>query len=183
MVNGSLPPSMTEMTGVRAWVQRQPEARRQFVKFAVVGASSTVLDLLTYKLLWFVLPAIPYAMARAAFFLTDPVGIALDLQRTAAAMASVISSGVVGTANSFYWNRRWTFRAIEHDLAIRQIRRFLFVSYTGMALRAVIVYGLMPPTGVRPSPIQVLVYQLIAILIVMFWNFFMNRLWTFRKNR
>jgi putative flippase GtrA len=169
-------------TVIRSWVSRQPEGLRQFVKFAIVGASSTILDLLSWNLLYYGIPAIPIAMAHVAVYVSQWFpGSHLDLLAAKASMASVISSGVVGTGNAFYWNRRWTFRAAGHDLAIRQMRRFLVVAYLGMGMRALIVYVLVPKGDVHLSPLMGLLYNGIAIVIVMFWNFFVNRFWTFRK--
>lgn len=171
----------TKEPGITNWVKRQPEGVRQFLKFAVVGGSSTVLDMATYYVLWHFLRFIPYAMADWVLALG---WFSLERQALATSMTSVISSGVVGTANAFYWNRRWTFRAEGRDRAGRQLGKFFVVAYTGMALRAGIGYVLVHafvPSGHELSGREAAIWQIPAILMVMFWNFFVNRLWTFKK--
>jgi len=167
---------------IAGWMRKQPEGIRQFVKFAIVGGSSTALDMASYYILWHFFRVIPVTMANAAMGV--PGLGALDPQATALAMTSVISSGIIGTANAFYWNRRWTFRAVGHHRGIVQVRRFLTVAYTGMALRAGIVYGITSvfvPAGHQVTGREGLLWNVPAIILVMFWNFFMNRYWTFKK--
>ncbi len=169
-----------EKSGFQEWIRTKPEGVRQFVKFAIVGGTSTVLDLASNYVLWHFFRFIPYAMADWCLSVLTPLAIAPDEQKLAAAMTSVISSGIIGTANAFYWNRRWTFRATEPGTAGSQMKKFFVVAYSGMALRAGLVYALVPhKEGL--SAREMLPYNLIAIFIVMFWNFFMNRFWTFKK--
>jgi putative flippase GtrA len=185
MPNGTLAGKAVVAVSLRSWVQNRPEGIRQFLKFAVVGGLSTVLDIGSNLLIWHLLPVVPFAMAHACLRLLSVVpGLSPDLHGLAADMNIAISSGIVGTANAFYWNQRWTFRAAGHGTAMRQVRRFLVVSYTGMAIRAAMVYGLVQAftAGKSPTTMQNLVYNCITVVIVMFWNFFLNRAWTFKKS-
>jgi putative flippase GtrA len=151
MANGSLSPPM-EKSGFQEWIRTKPEGVRQFVKFAIVGGTSTVLDLASNYVLWHFFRFIPYAMADWCLSVLTPLAIAPDEQKLAAAMTSVISSGIIGTANAFYWNRRWTFRATEPGTAGSQMKKFFVVAYSGMALRVGAAQG--GPERPRDAAIQ-----------------------------
>ncbi|KKQ18707.1 MAG: GtrA family protein [Berkelbacteria bacterium GW2011_GWA1_36_9] len=86
-----------------------------------------------------------------------------------------IISFLFAVINSYTWNRRWTFRSTELRRT-RQFTKFLVVSGVGLALNTLImiivvekfhlsdIYGLILATG-----------------IVTFWNFTINKLWTFKN--
>ena len=86
---------------------------RQFVKFGLVGVSSTILDwglylLLTRYLLVF------YLIAKALSF-------------------------ILGVTNSYTWNRKWTFRSKEPK-KLHQFSKFLVVASVGLGLNTLIMY-------------------------------------------
>jgi putative flippase GtrA len=78
----------------------------QFVKFCIVGFSSTIIDFTIYNVL-------------------------LRLGFTPA--LALTCSFLVAVFNGFYWNRRWTYRATEGD-ALKQGPKFLATNIVGWAL-------------------------------------------------
>lgn len=86
---------------------------RQFVKFGVVGASSTVIDWGIFYILIWTMP-IYYLYAKVISF-----SFAL--------------------LNSFIWNRRWTFRSKDSKRA-KQFTKFLFIALIGLSLNTLIMY-------------------------------------------
>ena len=76
--------------------------------------------------------------------------------------------------NSYLLNRAWTFRSRDPD-RLRQGLQFLVVASIGAGLNASIMYVLHGRLHIHD-----LVAFVIATVLVMFWNFLVNRAWTFR---
>lgn len=158
---------------------------RQFIKFCIVGASSTIIDLGLHFVLMFVVTV-------HGELLRDIVGrwgeIHImgnnapspdDVKNTAFGIFKVITVGLA-ILNSFYWNRKWTFEITEKIDRHNQLVKFTVVALIGMVLNVVIatVFHRIIPGHEKQSWA---VANLIATVIVVFWNFFAQRLWTFRK--
>lgn len=133
---------------------------RQFVKFCIVGASSFAVDVgisaaLHYLLHW-------------------PVFLAKTL------------SFCLAVTNGFFWNQRWTFRAVGHRKHHEQYAMFFGVNVVGYVLNAGIVMGMIRTcTGTwNPAETPKPVFfgaTLLATAVVVFWNFFANKHWTFKR--
>jgi putative flippase GtrA len=82
---------------------------------------------------------------------------------------------LAGAAVSYLLNRRFTFRSDRPHRAAAP--RFLAVSTGGFVLNGLVMWLLNEGWGV-----PYLLAQVIATLIVLFWNFTVNLLWTFRVN-
>lgn len=85
---------------------------RQFVKFGIVGLSSTVID-------W------------SIFYLLNHYSIYY--------LTAKVMSFSVAVVNSFIWNRRWTFRSTDPDRS-KEFTKFLFISLIGLVINALIMY-------------------------------------------
>ena len=128
----------------------------RFSRFLAVGAVGTLLDFSLLTLLK--LAGLPTLLANSLSF-------------------------TAGLVNNFTWNRLWTFGdAIQPDWR-RQLIQFTAVSLVGLALNNLIVlslegiFGVMlnqPDWGYLPA-------KVIATGVVVFWNYFANRMWTFKK--
>ena len=138
---------------------------RQFVKFCMVGLSSTVVD---KGLLWFLQGAFPLF----------PWWVCATI------------SFCFGVSNGFFWNRLWTFRAHGegHSRARDQYFKFLVSNSVGLALNLgftklflVFFTGQVIHTA-NPDRLQVLIASLCAAPIVVIWNFTIAKFWTFRKS-
>ncbi len=128
----------------------------RFSRFLAVGAVGTLLDFSLLTLLK--LAGLPTLLANSLSF-------------------------TAGLVNNFTWNRLWTFGdAIQPDWR-RQLVQFTAVSLVGLALNNLIVLSLegifgtmlgQPDWGYLPA-------KVIATGAVVFWNYFANRMWTFKK--
>ncbi len=128
---------------------------RQFVKFAIVGGSGTVVNLLVLKLtlvLWGVLPS------------SQTFAVELG----ASALAFCIAVG-----NNYLLNRWWTFRS--RGPIHLEFGRFFTVSLIGLGLNALFFTAFR-----RYAELHVLWSQLLAIACVLPFNFVANKLWSFR---
>lgn len=81
---------------------------------------------------------------------------------------------MVAVTVSFFLNKNWTFRD-QQRAYVRQYSRFFLISMIGLGLSELIIYGLHVRYGIHD-----LIAFFIAVLTVVFWNFFANRWWTFR---
>jgi putative flippase GtrA len=167
----------------RTLVSSLPLGMRQFLKFCAVGAVNTALDwglalLLTYR------TPLPRVLGSWLAHVANGFGLALRPEAAAVFVTKVISSGTA-TCNSFIWNRRWTFRVRGKQERMSQFARFVTVNLIGMLLNStittLIVRPFLPPPPQKPHPLLFMGAQAIATLIVLFWNFFANKYWTFRN--
>jgi putative flippase GtrA len=127
---------------------------RQFIKFGIVGVSSTVIDWGVYYLLKHLFPFLAeyYLLAKMLSFL-------------------------VAVANSFFWNRRWTFRSRSQQKA-KEFSQFLFIYALSLAINAGIMKLVVGTFGMRD------IFGLIAATgFTTFWNFFANKFWIFRHSQ
>jgi putative flippase GtrA len=143
-----------------------PRERTRFFRFAVVGIIGAVVDFGTFNLL------------------TNFAGLT-------AVWASVISF-VAAIFSNFTWNRYWTYPDSRSKPLGRQLIQFSAVSLLGLLIRTPIIYFLEPlfnsifsefaflPIGFITAEFLANNLALaIAVIVVMFWNFFINRYWTY----
>lgn len=139
------------------WVRAQLRRKgiRQFVKFCIVGSSSTLID---------------FTVANVAYYV---------LQVRPAALASVMGF-CVAVVNGYFWNSRWTFRDRQRRAVHEEFVRFVTVNIIGALLNYTIVSLVLLLDNQDPHPKWVFNgAKLLATGIVVFWNFFANRHWTF----
>lgn len=140
------------------------EAKR-FIKFAMVGIAGTITHLTIANLLNFGFH-FPDALANSLGFIT-------------------------AVFQNFALNYRWTFRdKRNHKSRWVQAGQFMIVSFVGLGINAVvreIASILFTPFWHsvihNPTLADVVSYNFsiaVAIGVVLFWNFVVNRLWTFR---
>jgi len=140
-------------------ITRNIHARR-FVKFCIVGASSTAVQVLTLRLILWV----------------------LGRQTDAILQAGNLAGVCLAILNGFYWNRRWTFRKGHTAGAALQFRRFIAVNLVGLTLNAALFHVFQVRLGLfefAGTTLQPHANQLLAIAFVVFWNFTANTRWTF----
>lgn len=154
---------------------------RQFVKFCVVGASSTLVDFGVFYLLIEIVHLQQHVEA---------VGFAGGPARDAARGLAVLAAFLVAVTNGFYWNSLWTFRTTERDGRRRRYARFVFTNLIGLALNlsiTLLVARACPPAlstllaGFLHRDPAAFFGKAAATLIVVFWNFTASKYWTFRS--
>lgn len=149
---------------------------RQFVKFCIVGLSSTLIDYAIYLLL------------TEAFNLQRVLGVSLEASRL---VAQCISFAFAVT-NGFFWNNKWTFRAGDVDGAHRRYGKFIATNLVGLSLNLGILFLVSTLVASMPIVDQIrqvahlkdpagLVGKTAATAIVVFWNFLASKFWTFKR--
>ncbi|CUU33960.1 MAG: GtrA family protein [Armatimonadetes bacterium] len=174
---------MSKIQAVRNRVQAMPTGVKQFLKFATVGAMNTAIDWsLGFFLLFYT--GIPHALgtplARVLQIPASWFGHSVRPEAATVWVAKILSSGTA-TINSFIWNRRWTFRIRDKHARARQFAKFVTVNVIGMTLNATITTLLVRPFLPNPPKLVFMLAQATATGIVLFWNFFANKYWTFRE--
>lgn len=140
--------------------------RTRFLRFAVVGIFGAVVDFGTFNLL-------------------------TNLLRISVVAASVLSF-VAAIISNFTWNRYWTYPDSRSKGVSQQLAQFTIVSVAGLAIRTPIIAVLesplrrlftylpfMPVGFVSASFLGNNLSLALAVVVVMFWNFFINRYWTY----
>ena len=143
-----------------------PRERSRFLRFAVVGVIGAVVDFGTFNILTSIL-------------------------RVPAVLASVLSF-IAAIASNFTWNRYWTYPDSRSKRLSTQLVEFTVISLIGLAIRTPVFFlteGFLrnlltnlnlPYLGyIDPEFIGHNLALALAVLIVMFWNFFVNRFWTY----
>ena len=89
-------------------------------------------------------------------------------------LLAAVCSTSIAVANNYLWNRLWTFRETRGDLYHQGIR-FLIVSVVALGLNLGIL-KLLVELGVDK-----IAAQAVAVILVMPFNFSVNKLWSFRQ--
>lgn len=152
----------------------------RFLRFAVVGTTGAVIDVGTLILL-------------QATILPPTSDLNVTLATSIAFTCAVVSN--------FTWNRFWVYPDSRSRSIRRQLAQFALISITGGVARTTWVtlayspigHALMPaalpfiqifspdysPSFIAEEKFGTLIAQLIGMVVVMLWNFFANRYWTY----
>lgn len=138
--------------------------RERFLKFAVVGVIGAAIDFGVMNLL------------------TQAVGMPL--------VAAGTISLVCAVSSNFIWNRYWTYPDSRSRPVTQQLSMFFAVNIAGVAIRIPILHFIELPiiralerlhfrTPLSPEFLARNLTLAVAVGIVMLWNFFVNRYWTY----
>ncbi len=136
----------------------------RFFKFSIVGVIGAVVDFGTFNLL--------------------TAGLHLN---------SILASGISFTAavtSNFLWNRYWTYPDSRSKAVRHQALQFGVVNLVGLAIRTpIFAYServlirvaeqATLPAFLDPTQTARNAALAIAVIVVLFWNFGINRAWTY----
>jgi putative flippase GtrA len=139
----------------------------RFTKFALVGISGTLIDF---------------------FFLN------LFIQRfNIDNISAKTFSFCIAVFNNFIWNRLWTYPESRNLPFGKQFSKYLIVSIIGLLIN-ISIFAIANQSLIRvfngfslsilpfsPSIISANTSAAIATIVVLFWNYFINRFWTFKN--
>jgi putative flippase GtrA len=143
---------------------KDAKERTRFIKFAVVGTIGFFVDFSTYNLV------------------RNLIGFSPELSSVFSFSAAVLSN--------FLFNRIWTYPDSRSKPVSRQMFEFAVVNVAGLIIRTVIFSMIHEPMADLFSKVLPDFYfsphlmgentsLAIVVVIVMFWNFFANRYWTY----
>lgn len=138
--------------------------RARFFRFAIVGIIGAIIDFGVFNLLTHV------------FHLNSVI--------------SSMASFVTAVFSNFLWNRYWTYPDSRSKHVAHQLVQFLIISFIGLLIRTPLFAFLEKNLIAYISAIEIKlpftatflghnISLAIAIIVVMFWNFFANRFWTY----
>lgn len=153
---------------------------RQFAKFCIVGASSTILDFTVFN---------------------------LALRAGLSPAKALTCSFLVAVTNGFIWNSRWTFRATRGD-ARKQYPKFVATNIVGWMLSlfvvttALVLAAHLRLTTVHHTPLETMrivlfgahsgersfsflalnAAKVCATIVGVVWNFTASKFWTFKQH-
>lgn len=144
---------------------KDPVEQKRFLKFAIVGISGSVVDFGVFNLL------------------LSLVGLSSTVSQAISFTLAVI--------NNFIWNRLWTYPETRKSGALKPFIQFGVVNVIGLGIRT-LLFMIIEPQMIKISTLvfpkinnpEVIGHNLtlaLVILIVMLWNYFANRNWTFKE--
>jgi putative flippase GtrA len=175
-------------TGIASRFGLNEREAERFFKFAMVGVIGFIVDFGIFNL-----SLRPFELVLDSgtglhnFF----VGLGLNDEQTvslARTFASTLSF-IAAIISNFLWNRYWTYPDSRSRSVRRQLAQFTAVSVAGILIRIpIITYTHAPFTELVAAIPALEAYSVrigdnlalvLAVLVVMFWNFFVNRYWTY----
>ena len=140
-----------------------PQERTRFLKFMAVGVFGAVVDFGIMNLF------------------SKLFGLALVWAGTISFICAIMSN--------FIWNRYWTYPDSRSRPISRQLVMFSVVNVAGLAIRLPILHFLESPMRALFEHLSLPVFTpeflgknftlAVAVGVVMLWNFFVNRYWTY----
>jgi putative flippase GtrA len=150
---------------VKTWITDNRVEVERFFKFAVVGTFGAVVDFGILYLLHVVL--------------SWPLALSNTISFTCAVLSN------------FTWNRLWTYPDSRSKPMGAQLLQFFVVNVAGWAINTGILLALNPPLTQVAGTLSLVetaelahklgynAAKVMATGVVMFWNFFINRFWTY----
>jgi putative flippase GtrA len=165
-----------------------PREAERFFKFAVVGAIGFIVDFGVFNLLLAPFEQVLVPGNRLYEGLIT-LGLSPEFIVMLAPTFAGIISFVAAIISNFLWNRYWTYPDSRSRSPRRQFAMFTLVSVAGVLIRVPIITFLHEPLANVVSWIPFLepyadrlgdnLALAVAVVVVMFWNFFANRHWTY----
>ena len=139
----------------RLGIAQRPKEFVRFLKFATVGAFGMVVDLTVLNVMH-KLFGLPLLVANAISF-------------------------TVAVISNFTWNRFWTFPESRERPIGSQLGQFTLVNVAGLIINTLVLWLAFKVTQqVIPDPWDYNLAKVFAIGVVLFWNYFVNRAWTYK---
>lgn len=142
--------------------QNRKESKR-FVKFLIVGGIGFVVDGVIF------------------YIFTHPIDLPVLIAQAISFIAAIISN--------FTWNRYWTYPDSRSKSLRRQLTQFTLVNTIGLAIRTVVIAVVIGPYSrlaaaqhlvpIAPDTLAKFASLATSVLVVLLWNFFVNRYWTY----
>ncbi|HOG45907.1 MAG TPA: GtrA family protein [Anaerolineae bacterium] len=136
------------------WLVANRREAERFVKFGLVGTLGTAVD-------FGILNALILGLATPKF------------------LANTVSFSLAALSN-FVWNRLWTFPESRRRPLGRQLAQFFAVSAGGYLINQALFLSLDRWVFAGWETLGYNLAKAIAVVVVLFWNFGVNRIWTYR---
>jgi len=172
------------MTKLLTFARSYRKEGERFAKFLVVGTLGFAVDFGGFNLFhalgigrWAVAHLIPTALPSLATYLTERPEI---IEQALSFCVAVISN--------FIWNYLWVYPEARRANQAKKITKFVFVSVAGLVIGVPvfsvalsIAKGLVAASGLSSVPFNLAgnIALVCRVGVLLFWNFFVNRFWTY----
>ncbi len=149
-----------------------PKELERFIKFAIVGAIGAVVDFVVLNIMKIIFERMGLGVGWHIGL--DPNQIQLIAANTISFTTAVISN--------FTWNRLWTFPESRDRPIIPQLLQFATVNVIGLVINTFILVSMDHYVFSQffDHRISYNLAKAFAIGVVLFWNFGVNRIWTYK---
>ncbi len=158
--------------GIWTRVLENPKEVERFIKFAIVGIIGMVVDFTVLNIMKLVFESAGLGEGWNAPL--KPHEIQLVAANTISFSAAVLSN--------FTWNRLWTFPESRERPLGTQLLQYTIVNVAGWIINTVLLV-VLDQNVFQHFVGERLSYNLakaVAIGVVLFWNFGINRVWTYK---
>ncbi len=157
-----------------------PKEIKRFIKFLFVGGFGFIVDFGSFNLmhrLSFGAGLAPY-LPFANYFMEHPEVIEQTISFTLA------------TLSNFMWNYFWIYPEARSANQARKIGKFVIVSVAGLligvpvfTLALLFFKPIVANLGLEDNPYNIAgnLALMTRVGVLLFWNFFLNRRWTYRE--
>ncbi|MEM9776292.1 MAG: GtrA family protein [Chloroflexota bacterium] len=163
-----------------------PKEVERFLKFAVVGVIGAVIDFGSFNIL-----RLPFrSFAEAGMF--DGLERLVGVESASIAVGIVTGiSFVLAVISNFIWNRYWTYPESRSKSKRLQMTQFAAVNAAGFFIRppvfaythlwfGAVILNIIPSIGDETAYwLGDNICLMMIVGVVMLWNFFVNRYWTY----
>jgi putative flippase GtrA len=150
----------------------KPRELERFTKFAIVGTIGMVVDFVVLNIM-------------KSFFENIGLGVGWDVPLNPHEIQLVAANTISFSAavlSNFTWNRLWTFPESRERPIGTQLVQFSIVNVVGWGINTVllVVMDQYVFQGFVSPRLSYNLAKAFAIAVVLFWNFGINRIWTYR---
>ncbi len=176
------------VTRILHFARRQPVELKRFIKFMIVGGMGFLVDFGGFNLFhalnvgeWFATVVIPPALAAQLRPVIDLVAHPEVVEQSLSFCCAVVSN--------FLWNYFWIYPEAKDANQAKKITKFIIVSVAGLLIGIPVFNTALPVAKdvVAAIGLSTLKFNLAGNLalvcrvgVLLFWNFFVNRYWTYR---
>lgn len=154
---GKFVPEPVKGTRLYGVARRNKTEVKRFVKFAITGFIGLMIDFAALNILAHV------------FNVAEPIAVAIAF--------------VIAATNNYIWNRLWVYPESRNEKKRKQMPVFLAVNAAGLFINEAVLFLFYHPISslLGSEVLGLNVTKAIGAIIVMMWNFFVNRFVTFRN--
>jgi putative flippase GtrA len=156
---------------ILALAQQNRKEFGRFFKFMAVGTIGAVVDFGILNALMLTLRAQHVDLGNWCLFGILTLHGNLTLSNTISFTTAVLSN--------FTWNHFWTYPESRSKPLTGQLGQFFVVNIAGLAINLGVLNALDPFSTRLLGPLGYNAAKAVATVVVMFWNFFVNRFWTY----
>ncbi len=175
------------MEKLKTWAKEHPQEFIRFVKFLVVGTIGAIVDFGVLNLL---LASITRFINAGGLLYAPLRGLGIPSSPATASAITGTISFIAAVISNFLWNRYWVYPDSRSKPLKRQFVQFFLVNLVGILIRVpILVYTHRPFTQLITAILPKFAEQadrwgtnmsmVMAVGIVLLWNFFINRVWTY----